>query len=101
MRIELTNAARADLAQAHRYYNEQRDGLGNEFAFEIKQAIARIEQFPEAWPSLSARTRRSHAKRFPYGVVYQIRQDMILIVAVMHLHRHPDAWKSRLDAEDV
>jgi len=27
--------------------------------------------------------------------IYQIRKDMILIVAVMHLHRHPDSWKHR------
>jgi hypothetical protein len=28
--------------------------------------------------------------------VYQIRGEIILIVAVMHLRRHPDPWKSRL-----
>jgi hypothetical protein len=28
--------------------------------------------------------------------MYQIRSDMILIVAIMHLHRDPESWKDRL-----
>lgn len=32
---------------------------------------------------------------FPYGIVYSLEQDEILITAVMNLRRHPDSWKSR------
>lgn len=27
---------------------------------------------------------------------YQVRDEMILIAAVMHLHRDPQSWKDRL-----
>ena len=67
-----------------------------EFAAEVKRTIERIVQFPEAWAPLSKRTRRCRTNRFPYGVVYQVREEFILIVAVMHLRRHPDSWQSRL-----
>jgi hypothetical protein len=33
---------------------------------------------------------------YPYGIVYQIRVDMIVVVAIMHLHREPTYWKSRI-----
>lgn len=96
MKVDILAAAEAELVEAVSYYNEQSEGLGYEFAAEVKQTIGRIVQFPNAWHKLSARTRRCRAKRFPYGLVYQIRGESILIVAVMHLRRHPDTWKSRL-----
>jgi plasmid stabilization system protein ParE len=99
MKIEILAATETELTDAVSYYNEQSEGLGYEFAAEIKQTITRIIQYPDAWTQLSARTRRCRTKRFPYAVIYQIRGDVILIVAIMHLRRHPDTWKSRLTSE--
>ena len=96
MKTEFLAAAEAELAEAVAYYNEQSEGLCYEFAAEVKLTLARIIQFPDAWAKLSPRTRRCRTKRFPYGLVYQVRGDLLLIVAVMHLRRHPDFWKSRL-----
>ena len=96
MKVEILSPAEAELADAVSYYNEQSEGLGYEFAAEVKQTIARILQLPDAWTHLSARTRRCRTKRFPFGLVYQVRGDLVLIVAVMHLRRHPDTWRSRL-----
>jgi plasmid stabilization system protein ParE len=99
MRIEILSAAEDELADAISYYNEQSEGLGYEFAAEIDQTFARILQFPDAWFPLSPRTRRCRAKRFPYGVIYQVRSDIILVVAIMHMRRHPDSWKKRLSSK--
>ena len=32
----------------------------------------------------------------PYGVIYAIEADHVLIVSVMHLHRHPESWRKNL-----
>jgi plasmid stabilization system protein ParE len=101
MKVELLAAAEADLADAVSCYNEQSEGLGYEFTSEIKQTLARILQFPAAWQPLSQRTRRCRTKRFPYGVVCQVRGDLILIVAIMHVSRHPNSWKSRLGLRET
>jgi len=37
----------------------------------------------------------------PYGVIYQIREETLLIVAVMHLGREPETWKSRLQKKEL
>jgi plasmid stabilization system protein ParE len=97
MKAELLAAAEAELFDAVLYYNQQSEGLGYEFVAEVKQTLGRILRFPDAWHRLSERTRRCRTNRFPYGVVYQRRGDLVLVVAVMHLSRNPDSWKARLD----
>ena len=72
MKVEVLAAAEADLVDAVSFYNEQSEGLGFEFAAEVKQTFSRIFRFPEAWHPLSERTRRCRTKRFPYGVIYQL-----------------------------
>jgi len=48
MKAEILAAAEVDLLNAVSYYNEQSEGLGYEFAAEVKQTLARILQFPDA-----------------------------------------------------
>lgn len=92
---------KAEFMEAISFYNMQSEGLGYEFAGEVKKTIERIIQYPEAWAKLSKRTRRCRTNRFPYGVIYQIREAVLLIVAVMHLGREPQSWKSRLKNEEL
>jgi hypothetical protein len=42
------------------------------------------------------RIRRIIVPRFPYALLYRATSDRILIVAVMHLHRRPGYWRSRV-----
>jgi len=99
--VVFLEVAEAELGQAIFYYNGQSEGLGFEFAAEVKRVVERIIKYPNAWTPLSKRTRRCRTNRLPYGVVYQIRNDSILVVAVMHLHKHPLSWKSRLRPEQI
>ena len=101
MKVDFLTPAEAEFIEAIAFYNLQSEGLGYEFAAEVKRAIGRIVQFPEAWTPLSRRTRRCRTNRFPYGVIYQVRGDTLLIVAVQNLHKHPDSWKARLAPEKL
>jgi plasmid stabilization system protein ParE len=93
VRVRILEAARADLRGAVRYYNAQRPGLGTQFRREFSAAAARIKSLPLAWQPLSERTRRLRLARFPFGVVYQMREDEILIVAVSDLRQRPVSWE--------
>ena len=99
MMIRLLEEAQRELEDAADFYNRECPGLGYEFADEIYRAIDRIEDNPVAWQPLSQRTRRCLTHRFPYAVIYQLRPELILVVAIMHLHRHPDTWKSRVSLD--
>lgn len=96
MNIRILSCAEQELADAVDHYNEQCPGLGFEFAAEVKNTLSRIVSFPNAWPLFSQRARRCMTNRFPYGVLYQIRTNHILIMAIMHLKRDPGRWQERL-----
>jgi plasmid stabilization system protein ParE len=89
-------SAKAELNEAVTYYEACRIGLGTEFLEEIYSTIQRITQFPKAWNQLSLNTRRCLLKRFPYGIIYQINESEITIIAVMQMNRKPDYWKGRI-----
>ena len=88
-----TSAALTELRQATLYYEQCENRLGTAFLNEIEAAINRILQHPAAWHQLSSRTRRCRTHRFPFGLIYQIRSDEILITSVMDLRRDPARWK--------
>ena len=98
MTAEFLAPARAELTEAIDYYDSQEPGLGAQFAEEVKRTLERILQYPEAWAPLSKRTRRCRTNRFPYGIIYQMKGDVLLVVALMHLHREPTTWRGRLKA---
>ena len=98
MKVTFLPPAEQELADAVDYYEAQKSGLGFEFFEEVWAAIERIERHPSAWQAVSRNARRCRTHRFPYGVIYQMREgdDEILIVAVAHLHRKPDYWRKRV-----
>jgi hypothetical protein len=95
-RVTFLDPAEIELLEAISWYNEQSEGLGFEFAAEVARTIDRIVSNCTAWSPLSSRTRRCRTNRFPYGVIYQLRIDTILIVSIMHLKRKPGSWKKNL-----
>jgi len=88
--------AEVELNYAIDYYEEREKNLGREFAQEVYAAIHRIIDFPEAWQRLTKTTRRCLTNRFPFGIVYTVKDEMIVIVAVMHLRKEPNYWNKRL-----
>jgi len=96
MKITFLEVAQIELGDAIGYYNCEVPGLGNAFLTEVLSALDRTGEFPEAWQQSSKRTRRCQTRRFPYGIIYQVREDEILVVAIANLHRKPEYWKERI-----
>jgi plasmid stabilization system protein ParE len=87
--------AETEFLAAIDWYEERSAGLGADFAAEIHAAIQRAATMPQAWPRIDGDIRRVLTNRFPYGVLYAINDASIFILAVMHLRRHPDYWRTR------
>ncbi|MBN1868365.1 type II toxin-antitoxin system RelE/ParE family toxin [Candidatus Sumerlaeota bacterium] len=87
-----------ELEYSRSWYEERAENLGTEFLDEVSRAVESVRERPTAWPFRGRRRgiRRYLVHRFPYGIVYRLKGPAIQIVAVMHLRRHPDYWKERL-----
>ena len=94
--VVLLAPAEEELGEAARYYESHAPGLGSDFLSEIRHATDRIAANPEAGTSLSAHLRRRLVRRFPYGILYRIDPQEIIVLAVMHLHRQPGYWQERI-----
>jgi toxin ParE1/3/4 len=95
LRVVLDQAAAAELREAAVFYEDCREGLGQEFLSSVEAAIDAIAHRPTLWRRLKGRFRRCLVHRFPYGVVYAVEDDVVYVAAVMHLKRRPGYWESR------
>jgi toxin ParE1/3/4 len=96
MKIVFHPEAEAEFLAAVDYYEDCKTGLGIDFALEINSTMANILNFPNAWPIFADNLRRCLVNRFPFGIIYTQEENMIFVLAVMHLHRNPEYWKDRL-----
>jgi hypothetical protein len=61
----------------------------------FEDAIFRIKESPNRYPAIDEDIRRCMTRKFPYGILYTIEPDYILILAVMHCSREVGYWKNR------
>ncbi len=96
MKVRLLAVARQELDDAVAWYNEQAAGLGREFLDEIDRAVRRVAAFPMSCPKIELGVRRCLLARFPYGLIFGVDGETLVVVAVAHLHREPRYWVDRL-----
>jgi toxin ParE1/3/4 len=94
-RLVLLRQAEVDIDETVSRYERERVGLGVRFLQGLNVLLERVEENPFQFPVVHENTRRGLLSRFPYGVFFTADDEEILVVAVVHLHRHPDTWKRR------
>lgn len=88
--------ARLEYREAAVFYEARQSGLGATFTREIETAIDRILEAPHLFRFVEQDVRRCLAHTFPFGVLYTVEGDFILIVAVAHGSRKPGYWHERM-----
>jgi len=96
MRWEFHPEALEEYREATLYYVERDPALALRFVEAVEDAIRRILESPERWRVLDEDVRRCLTRVFPYGILYTIEPEFILIIAVMHCSREPGYWKRRV-----
>ena len=95
MRYEFHPEALEEYEEAALWYSERDLELALRFINAIEDTIRRILEAPARWPVIEEDVRRCLTRVFPYGILYTIETDFVLMVAVMHCSREPGYWKSR------
>jgi len=93
--VRFVTPASVEMAQAAEWYEQQAPGLGETFLDRIDAAAAFIQQYPQASEELHDGLRRKMIRQFPFGLLYAVELDEIVVHAVMHLHRRPGYWDDR------
>ncbi len=84
-----------EYSETVQYYANRDVSQAQAFIDVVEDAVFKIRESPNQYPTLEEDIRRCLTNKFPYALLYTIDQDSILILAVMHCNRKPGYWKSR------
>jgi plasmid stabilization system protein ParE len=88
-------AARAEIEEAYRWYEDQRPGLGEAFLGMVREILAAVEEAPLRYPVIRKGVRRALLRRFPYSILYLVEPDATVVLACFHGSRDPQEWHGR------
>jgi len=94
-RIELHPDAAADAEEAASWYAERSALAAKGFLAELDLVLGRVLEVPDRWPQLEMGTRRYVFPRYPFTLIYRIKDRDIEVIAVAHHRRRQDYWKRR------
>jgi len=97
MRIEILDQAAHDLVEGFRFYEEQGEGLGSYFLTNLFVDIDSLLFSAGVHTKPYKHYHRLLSRRFPFAVFYTVRENTILIRAVLDCRRNPAWIRGRLE----
>ena|SRR2546423_5246417 len=94
-KVSFHELAELELNDASVFLENEREGLGLRFLSAVQDAVAHIQQHPNASPIIIEDIRCKVLRRFPYSIMFSIRPDRIRILAVANQKRRPFYWRGR------
>jgi plasmid stabilization system protein ParE len=91
-RLRFSPRALRETGEAQEWYEAQTPGLGEEFVAALELQLKRLEQAPLLYAEIIPGVRRALLPRFPYGVFYVVRGELVHVLAVLHDARSPGRW---------
>ncbi len=98
MKVKVHPQVYEEMEYYRAWYESKAKNLGTDYLREVDYAIKRVVESPETWPwyDKENQTRKFLIHRFPFGVIYRLKENTIQILAVADLRRKPGYWKNRL-----
>ncbi|WP_437895273.1 type II toxin-antitoxin system RelE/ParE family toxin [Sorangium sp. So ce124] len=98
MKIVVLDEADAELTAAADWYEQEREGLGEDLLAEADRVLSAIAASPTTWPLVAGSeiVRRFLFTRFPYVAYFVVRDEHVLVLAFGHTSRMPGYWRNRL-----
>jgi len=95
-RLRIHSQAQEEINEAFDWYFKRNPEAAGAFLTEVGASLAQIASQPQLYPIYTKNTRRRVLAKFPYSVIFQEKDDVILIVAVAHAKRRPGYWRKRI-----
>ncbi len=92
--IKLELQARRDFDESFDWYAKRSQAAAEQFVIAVDQALARIAKQPNLYGRIDAQHQACRLFKFPFSLVFAVRSDCILIVAIAHDRRQPGYWRT-------
>jgi plasmid stabilization system protein ParE len=93
--IILAPEARTDARDAYDWYEEQNQGLGDDFLSSLESAFLQIAHYPTRYPIRFDNFRRILICRFPYAVYFDHDVENVYVYYVFHCSQNPKRLAKR------
>jgi plasmid stabilization system protein ParE len=94
--LRVRSEAQEEINQAFEWYFKRSPKAAEAFLNEFEASLRQIVSNPQLYALYTRSTRRRILAGFPYSVIFQEKDDFILVVAVAHAKRRPGYWAGRL-----
>ena len=98
MKIKILSAARQDLLNGYRFYENQAEGIGEYFIDTLFSDIDSLVISAGVHPLYFNKYHRLLSQRFPYAIYYQVKEDTIRVYAVLDSRQNPEKIFKRLNS---
>jgi mRNA-degrading endonuclease RelE of RelBE toxin-antitoxin system len=85
------------LEEAFLWYEDKRQGLGHDFLLQVDAGLRFIERNPKIFPVEYKGTRKHLIKRFPYKIIYLVKDEKIIVLGIIHGRRRANLIRNRTE----
>ena len=92
MDLLIRKEAAQEISQAHAWYEQRREGLGERFMLEAEHRFDQINRHPTLFPTVYQMIRKAPLRAFPYGIYYLAAGNQIIVLRVLHHRQRHPTW---------
>jgi len=96
MKVRFLRTAAEEIENNRAWYRERSLLAEAAYLSDFDQALKEVIEGPDRWPLHIRGTRRHVFARFPFSIIYVVRDDVLNIIAVPHDRQKPGYWLKRL-----
>src|SRR5438552_12898700 len=93
--VAFRRAARSEIEDAAAWYGARRPEIGTQFLAEVERCVALWVEHPERFTIVHRDIRRVTLRCFPHSIYFRVEAHRIVVLAVFHGRRDPQAWMTR------
>jgi plasmid stabilization system protein ParE len=89
--------AEAEISEAIAWYQDNSPPSALAFIEQFRNALMKLSENPYQYQVIGADIRRAPLGRFPYGLLYALAGDAVLVLSCFHGRRDPALWRGRFE----
>jgi len=93
--IRFHPAALSEAEKSQSWYSERSLKAANGFVEELSHAVNMVTEAPNRWPKYQSETRRYIFARYPFSLIYRVKNNIIEVLAIAHHRKRPGYWAKR------